>query len=187
MRRRARLTVGLVLAVGLAGCALRRETPQVRYYTLAVEQPEHLGAPATVLAFTIDPPYRDVRLAYRASPYQLDYYTYHRWAAPPRQLLTSIVRDYFGSHDAADTPRIEITGHIRRFEEVDGKDGWSGALTVALTASQAGIRLVDATYAEVEPAERKEPEAVVAALSRALGRILERFAADVTDAARPPP
>jgi ABC-type uncharacterized transport system auxiliary subunit len=173
--------------LALAGCA-GRARPETRYYTLAIS-----GAPAAALpgpvrvgVFTADEPYAGERIAYRTSPYRLDYYSYHRWAAKPRTLVATALRDYLErAAPPADGLPLEIVGHIRRLEEVDEPAGWSGALALDLGVRRGGNVLLERTYAETEPAGARNLEAVAAALSRALGRILDRFAADLAAVAGP--
>ncbi len=179
MRRRAGLTA---LAIVLGACALTRRTPEMRYYTLAVPgvPPARLPAPLTVGAFTADEPYGTPRLAYRTSPYRLDYYVYHRWAADPRRVVAAAARDYLErAAPVADGSPLELTGHVRRLEEVDAADGCQAVLALDVRLERAGRVLLARPYADTEPAEACRPEAVAAALSLALGRILDRVVADL--------
>jgi len=179
----AAVVLATIAGLGLAACSLARRTPAIRYYTLAPPgvPPSALGAPVRVGHFTADQPYASERIAYRTSPYRLDYYTYHRWAADPRRMLAATTRDYLeqGAKEGAGSPPFEIEGHIRRLEEMDGEDSWEGALVLDLKVSRGGKRLLERSYAESEPAGARDPEAVVAALSRALGRILDRLASEL--------
>jgi uncharacterized lipoprotein YmbA len=178
-----------IAALAFAGCALTRGTPQVRSYTLALtgEPAACLTVPVRIGTFTIDQAYATERLAYRTSPYRLDYYTYHRWAADPRQLVQVAARDYLERAaapsgcrvEAAGAP-LEISGHIRRIEELDAPTGWQGVLAVDLRVERAGIPVLARSYAETEPTEARNPEAVAAALSRALARILDRVVAEIS-------
>jgi len=177
--------LGLLLSAAVAGaCSLSRATPEMRYYTLAVPVAgAPLGAPLRIGRFTADLPYAGSRLAYRTSPYRLDYYNYHRWAASPPALIAGVVRDHLeaAAGDGGAAP-VDVVGHVRRLEEVDEADGWKAALTLALRATRGGTLLVEGVYAEEEPAAERTPEAVAAAASRALGRALDRFRADLTRA-----
>lgn len=184
---RRRAVAGVVLVtiamLGPAACSLARRTPAIRYYTLAPPgaPPGALGGAVRVGNFTADQPYTGERIAYRTSPYRLDYYTYHRWAADPRRLLAATARDYLeqAGQKGAAGPALEIEGHIRRLEEVDADDAWEGALVLDLKVSRGGKQLLERSYTESEPTQARNPEAVVAALSRALGRILDRLASDL--------
>ena len=175
------LATALLLATTALGCSLFRATPHVRYYTLTLTgaPPTPLEAPVTVGFFTADEPYTTARLAYRSSPYRLDYYTYHRWAADPRALVRTAIRDYFErATTTAGTP-FEIEGNVRRLEETDDPAGWQGALALDIKVAHGGAIVLQHAYSETEPAEARNAEAVAAALSRALKRMLDQVAADL--------
>jgi ABC-type uncharacterized transport system auxiliary subunit len=187
MRRRAWLAA---FAVVLGACALTRRPPEMRYYTLAVPgvPPARLPAPITVGAFTADEPYGTARLAYRTSPYRLDYYVYHRWAADPRRIVAAAARDYLErAASVVDGPPLELTGHIRRLEEADAAEGCHAVLALDVRLERAGHVSLARPYADTEPADACRPEAVAAALSLALGRILDRMVADLAPATAPAP
>jgi uncharacterized lipoprotein YmbA len=185
MSRRAGL---ITVAVVLGACALVRRPPEMRYYTLAVPgaPAARLPAPLVVGAFTADEPYATARLAYRTSPYRLDYYVYHRWAADPRRVVAAAVRDYLErAAPAADGPPLALAGHVRRLEEVDAAEGCRAALALDVSVEREGSVRLARSYADTEPAEACRPEAVAAALSVALGRIVDRVVADLGTAAAP--
>ncbi|HEY2385468.1 MAG TPA: ABC-type transport auxiliary lipoprotein family protein [Candidatus Binatia bacterium] len=175
-----------LLATTALGCSFFHTQPHIRYYTLTLQgaPATALDAPVSVVGFAADEPYASARLAYRSSPYRLDYYTYHRWAADPRNLLRATVRDYFEHGAAHDGLPYELEGNIRRLEEVDEPAGWQGALTLDIKVARGGATVLQRTYAETEPAAAKNAEAVAAAVSRALQRILDQVSADVAAAPR---
>lgn len=172
------------LAAVLAGCAIGRATPHIRYYTLAVrdEPAARIAAPVHVVAFTSDQPYASERIAYRTSPYRLDYYTYHRWAADPRDLIRTSARDYFERASGGTGLPYEIEGNIRRLEEVDQggvQGGADAALALDLRVARGGTVVLARAFTETEHAESRHPEAVAAALSRALQRVLDQIAREL--------
>jgi ABC-type uncharacterized transport system auxiliary subunit len=184
VRRRRDVRWALVACATLvaAGCSLARRTPEPRYYTLAVPGAPvaHLPAPVRVGVFTRDQPYATARLAYRTSPYRLNYYTYHRWAADPALVVAAAVRDYLERAGGADgAPPFVIEGHLRRLEEVDAAGSRQGALTLDVRVMRDGQVVLERSYTETEPADAETTEAVAAALSRALGRVLDRVAGEL--------
>jgi hypothetical protein len=158
----------------------------VSYYTLAVLGSPPAGVPGRVEVgtFTADEIYETPRLAYRTSPFQIQYYTFHRWAAGSSEnAVSAAVRDYLASAtDAGSAPPVRIDGHLRRIEEVDADGQRSGIVVLELSASCGDAPCLTHAYEDSERAEEDTPEAVVAAMSRALGRILDRFVADLNDA-----
>jgi ABC-type uncharacterized transport system auxiliary subunit len=176
---------GLVVAVGLAGCALlsRKAPPAIQYYEVAVQgtPASPLKAPLELAPFTSDQPYATERIAYRTSPYRIDYYVYNRWASDPRGMVAAATRDYLGRGAPRDggSPLV-LTAHIRRIEEVDDPSGArQGVLGLDVKIVQDGRVVLASSYDESEPAQAANVEAVVEALSRALGRILDRVGADL--------
>jgi uncharacterized lipoprotein YmbA len=181
-RQRASWLATAAAGVVLAACSFSSPTPEMRYYVLAVPPgtAPALRVPVRVEGFSIDDPYATRQLAYRTSPYRLAYYNYHRWAGSPQSVVAGAAREYLGrATPAGDGPAFELSGHIRRLEEVDGADGWQGTIAMDVTVRRQGTVVLDRAVAETEPAAERNPEAVVAALSRALGRVLDRLAADL--------
>jgi len=174
----------LFVVATLAGCSLARSIPNVRYYTLAITAPPSttIGAPIHIGTISSDQPYATERIAFRTSPYQLDYYTYHRWAADPRNLIRTVARDYFERASSGSGVPFELDGNIRRLEEVDEPAAWRGALALDVRLARGGRVVLERAYSESEPAESHHPEAVAAALSRALQRILDQILAEAARA-----
>lgn len=156
------------------------------YYTLAVSgaPPRALPGPVQVGGFTTDAAYATPRLAYRSSPYRLQYYVFHRWAAgSPQRAVEAALGEYLSRAPAAGTgPPIRIGGDIRRIEELDEPGGRHGVLAIEFRVERQGEPWLERSYQDSEPAEADTPEAVVAALSRALGRILARLMDDLASA-----
>jgi len=183
MSRRA---AALVLGAVLAGCALTgKPPPAIQYYVLSVPGTPQtpLPGPVEVHRFTADQPFATERIAYRSSPYRIDYYVYNRWAADPRSMVASAVRDYLDRQPrSTDAAPFVVSGHVRRLEEVDEGKGRRGTVAVDLKIERDGQVLLEHDYSETEPSESETIEGVVAALSRALGRILDQAAGDVAAA-----
>lgn len=189
MKRGCRQSLAALVAacVLLTGCTLARKTPETRYYLLVVPATTAPAPmPMRVGVCTADEPYAGVRLAYRSSPYRLGYYTYHRWAGEAPTVVADAIRDHWSSPDSQ-ADAAEIVVHVRRLEEIDAPEGWSGGITLDVTVRSDRTVLLARTYAETEPATDRTTEAVVAALSRGLGRILDRVAQDLPPAHHPSP
>lgn len=173
------------LLVAVAGCSLGRTPPQMSWYLLMVPgEPIMMPAPVRVGPFTAEQAYASSRLAYRTSPYELDYYLYHRWAAQPRALIAQAVRDALVSPPGGAPTPLEIEGAVRRLEAVEDGPNATGALTLALRATRGADVVVEHVYEEQVPASSRRPKDVAEALSAALRRVLERFRDDVAAAVR---
>jgi ABC-type uncharacterized transport system auxiliary subunit len=178
--RRVSLAVALVgLALAAGACSIARKTPDMRHYVLALAgPPPSVPAPLQVGSFTADSPYAGIRLALRTSPYEIEYYTYHRWAADPRAVLAAALRDWFETATVTGgPPPLELSGRIRALEGVETADGRGARIALDIVVERAGRVLLDRSYDETERAEKRSPGAVVAALSRALERIMGQVVA----------
>lgn len=178
--------LGLAAALATGGC-LARTTPTIRYYTLSVPPPS--GAPiidATIVMSTVggDPGYIGSRMAWRTSPYRVEYSSFHRWIAPPPALVSSAIEDYLRQASTGDpSRRVFVSGTVRRIEAVRDDRGNGAVLGLSLVAELGGRRLVERTWEEYEPVgEGPQAEAVAAALSTALARILREFTAAIAAA-----
>lgn len=174
---RTRQAVLLFVVVAATGaCALFRRTPETHYYVLAVPGTPsgRLPAPVRVRPFAVDPAFAGERMAYSTGANRLDRYTFHRWAADPRSVVATAVRDYLERAAPADGgPPLDVQGTVRALLEVDGAgDAVAGELALDIEVRHGEAVLLRRGYVEREPAAARTPEAVAAALSRALGRVL---------------
>lgn len=178
----------LVLAVALAACSSK--TPDTRFYQLAAPTQR---APVTgdltlvVEPLTTDPAYDDERIVYRANPYRLDYYHYHRWSAAPGMMIGNYLEEALersGRFRAvtreltSDAP-VVLGGRVVAIEEVDrSKTQWLGRLVLELTLTDAKTNRVLWTqqYEETEPVTLQTPEGLARALSVAMNRIVAKAA-----------
>jgi ABC-type uncharacterized transport system auxiliary subunit len=187
------LLLGCVLAAG--GCA---GAPELRYYRVALAAPQAEGEPAPVRLgigrFAAAEPTRQERILYRDSPYRLQYYGADRWEIPPATMVQSALVDRLRASgrflrvvDAGSDPvdaRLDV--RLQTFEEVDEGDIWFGevALAFEVLAPDGRIMAQGASRHRVR-AERRSVEAVVAALSQALGACLDEMADRTAAAVRP--
>jgi ABC-type uncharacterized transport system auxiliary subunit len=186
---------GLTLAsVLLAGCSLTKPQPEIHHYALALTLPEASPSTATrsliVSPFNARDPYGKDLMVYRSSPYRLDFYNYHRWAAAPAELVTDWTRRYLRRSGlfAKVFPATEgnadwfLGGVIRQLEEVDQENTWEAALSIDFWLVPAGQRapVWFQSYTATQQADKRNPEAIAAAMSRNLENILARLAADLT-------
>ncbi len=193
---------GLVLGIVLfSGCSLTKPQPEVRHYTLEIALPAASSATASatlvVRPFSAQDPYSQERLVYRTSPYQLDFYNYHRWAAPPPEQIADWTRRYL--RDTALFTRVSPTGEgaadfalngkIRRLEEVDHEQTWEAVLNIDfwLTRAEQRTPVWFQSYTTVQQATKRNPAAVAEAMSRNLEAILSKLGADLAPVVAAPP
>jgi ABC-type uncharacterized transport system auxiliary subunit len=182
-------------AVGCGGSA-----PEIKHYRLDLEptQADVAAGDKPVLGiepFTTDAAYDDAQIVYRSSPYQLNYYYYHRWAATPGLLLTDALRrgyaatGRFRSVTAGQMGRSDVvlSGHIAAIEEVDvSEDKWVGrvVLELRLRDARTGDVLWSRMVEEQESLAERTPAGLAEAVSAAVTRIVEATASEITTAAR---
>lgn len=180
LRRPAAAVCLVVATLAVTGCVARR-TPSIRYYRVSVPPPAAATIGATIVVSSIgaEPGYAETRMAWRPSPYRIEYTAFHRWVAAPSLMLSSVLEEHL-TQAATGTPsrRVFVTGTVRRIEAVRTDDGRDAVLGLTLAAELDGHRLVERTWDEREPvADSDDPEAVAAAISAALTRILAEFTA----------
>ena len=188
----------LVAAVGLSACG--GSAPEIKHYRLdvATQRVQAEAGDKPVLGiepFTADAAYDEPQIAYRDTPYQLNYYYYHRWAATPGLLVTDALRrgyestGEFKSVTSGLTTRSDVvlSGHIAAIEEVDvSEDKWIGRLVLELRLRDArtGDLLWSQVFEEQEALEERTPAGLAEAMSKALTRIVETTADKIAKAAR---
>src|SRR5215510_7373798 len=134
---------GLVLGGVLFGaCSLTKPQPEIHHYALTLTLPEVSSTTATpsliVSPFNARDPYGQDLMVYRSSPYRLDFYNYHRWAATPAELVTDWTRRYLREAGlfAKVFPTTDgnadwiLSGVIQQFAEVDHEQSWEAALAI---------------------------------------------------------
>jgi ABC-type uncharacterized transport system auxiliary subunit len=199
----------LVLAVALSACFGGGPAPAIQYYALSA--PDAVARTGAAPAIAVEElraqaPYDERRIVYRTSPYQLSYYEYDQWAADPGVLVAEYLRRAYQASGrfglvlpqaGADTAAI-LGGQVLAFEEL-GSGGAAGASAKASTPGRTwkarvvlDLELRDAEAGRVLwtqrverelPLQSRSPEALAAALSKALGEIAATTATDVAAAA----
>lgn len=198
MRHPRPFFVVLLVSLVLCGCSLTRPKQEVRYYALALSS--HSPTPSNsapvkaslvVRPFSAQPPYNRDRMVYRSSPYEFDFYHYHRWVTKPADMLTTLTRrslqqsglftTVYPTPDAqAD---LRLGGVVRQYEEVDQVQAWQAILRVEvwLSRSQEPAPFWFRSYSATRPATKRNPAAVAEAMSQNLQDVLERLTNDLAN------
>ena len=167
--------------------------PEMHYYALSLSLPESTPRTSTVSlivrTFAAQDPYNEERIVYRTSPYAVDFYNYHRWAASPAQQTTDWTVQYLRASGlfakvlpiANTKADYVLHGIIRQFEEIDADNRWDATLTLDLWLTRDVERTPFWTqsYTSTQTAAKRAPEAVAAAMSHCLEDILQRLTADL--------
>ncbi len=182
----------LALAVALAGCATPAFTPATRYYLdVAVDVPAAQALDKTLGVRPIEAalPYRQ-KVAYRDAGYVLGSYETIQWAELPRDMVTRALMDAItatnrfkdvGNASDMVAPDMLLTGELRRFDLVRTAEPWTAEceIRLELRETQNPNVIWAATLSAKEPLAENSPSALPAAMSRAIGTIVNKAAADM--------
>ncbi len=125
-------------------------------------------------------------LVYRASAEQIGFYDYHRWAADPREFVTSAITDRLRAggtfadvkvYDGRSSADYILTGRLEKLEEVDYEGGVK--VEVALSAQMIEVRTGAQVWAnavsEIRKVDQRNVPAVVSEMSNAMDRAMDRL------------
>ena len=186
----------------LAGCSITQSKQEVHYYALSLSSRTTGAAPTAhtkaspgsptslvVRPFTAHQPYNRDRIVYRSSPYQVDFYHYHRWVSKPAAMVTTLTRRalqqshlFSTVYPTPDAPAdMRLGGVIRQCEEIDQAQSWQAVLSIDvwLSRSRNASPFWFETYTATQQASKRNPAAVAEAMSRNLQEILQQLSADL--------
>jgi ABC-type uncharacterized transport system auxiliary subunit len=123
---------------------------------------------------------------YRASPEQIGFYDYHRWAADPRQFVTAAVAERLRStgslaeitvYDGRSHADYVIIGRLEKLEEVDYGGGVKVevALSAQMTNVRTGTTVWSSSASDIEDVSQRNVPAVVREMSKAMDRAIEKL------------
>ena len=193
MRRRLTATlITLTISASLIGCVSRVKYPT--YYTLhvppAVDPPRAPKAAASVAVGEFRSPtyLRQGAIVYRATPEEVGFYNYQRWAVDPREFVTDTIADRLREsgrfaevkiYDGRSDVDLMLTGRLEKLEEVDYEGGVK--VEVALSAQMTDLRSGKAVWAnaasETAEVNKRTVPAVVAEMSQAMDGAIQKLLA----------
>jgi ABC-type uncharacterized transport system auxiliary subunit len=141
-------------------------------------------------------PYRQERIIYRTSPYQVQSYVYARWEAPPVEMVHERLLEQFAASERfrrvvpwrrGEVLDYRLEARLRRFEELDEADGWYGLVELEYEiVDRDGRSLLREVTSQRVRVEARTMDGVVEALSRglraALDEVVTKTAAALKDA-----
>ena len=193
MRRRpAASLVILAISACLAGCGVKYPS----YYTLhvppAADLPTPGGTRASVAVREFQAPayLRQGAIVYRASPEQVGFYNYHRWAVDPREFLSNAIAGRlrasgrFGEvkvYDGRSDVDFILSGRLEKLEEVDYEGGVK--VEVALSAQMTELRSGKTVWAnaatETAKVDKRTVPSIVAEMSHAMDGAIQKLLASL--------
>ena len=184
------LITTLAVSIAFVGCAGKVKYPT--YYTLHVPpapaSPVGPDARTSVAVREFRAPgyLRQGPLVYRASPEQIGFYDYHRWAADPRQFVTAAVAERLRStgslaeitvYDGRSHADYVISGRLEKLEEVDYGGGVKVEveLSAQMTNVRTGTTVWSSSASDIEDVSQRNVPAVVGEMSKAMDRAIEKL------------
>ncbi len=185
----------LTISACLTGCAGGAKFPA--YYTLhvppAADMPSAAASrPSLAVREFRSPEYlHQGAIVYRTSPEQIGFYQYHRWAVDPREFVTNAIIDRLratgrfaevSAYDGQSDVDFVLSGRIEKLEEVDYEGGVKVevALSAQITDPRAGKTVWADAASESARVDKRSVPAVVAEMSQAMDRAIQKLAASLT-------
>ncbi|RMI03313.1 MAG: hypothetical protein D6681_10190 [Calditrichaeota bacterium] len=179
---------GSLLMLLLLHCA---GTPPMFYYRIDYSPPSAdslnhlLPAVIGVDRFDADVLYDQDRIVYRSSPYEVQFYNYRRWIAPPPRLVKDRVYEHLRAsglfRQVVRLPSLIPTdyvlqGRIKAFEEWDEADRWFGQVTIVFQLYRVEDRELvwEGEFSHKTPTRQKTPVEVVRAISESLKTVIDQ-------------
>ena len=181
----------VLILIGLSFYIIRcGHVPAIYYYRIDYElpKPDSLNSviPITlgIKEFETDVIYKGDKIVYRNSPYEVQYYHYRRWVAPPRKLVKEKILEQLkasGDFDnvvsMSNSYKVDyiLSGKIKAFEEWDQADSWYGIVTIAFELYRIDTEEVvwEDVFSESTKALKREPIEVIKAISTSLQKVVE--------------
>ena len=170
----------------LANCG---SVPQTFYYRVDYQIEDlrngNHAIPLTlgIRQFDADVLYQGDRIVYRQSPYQVQFYHYRRWVAPPKKIVTEkVLKQFQASGLFANVVRIPsaikndytLNGEIQAFEEWDEGGSWYGLVTIEFKLQNSDFEIVwQKVFSEKTIVEKKEHVEIVKAISQSLNKVVK--------------
>lgn len=183
----------LTLLATLAGCGRVRYPA---YYTLNLPAPpdppaaECVRTSIAVRQFQSPSYLRQGPIVYRATPEEIGFYEYHRWATDPRALVTSAVIDHLRAsgqfalvsmYDGRPDHQYVFSGKLEKLEEVDYPAGVKVevAMSGQITRVQTGTTVWSNAVSEVGTVSRRSVPGVVSEMNQMVASAINKLLATV--------
>jgi ABC-type uncharacterized transport system auxiliary subunit len=183
----------LTLLATLAGCGRVRYPA---YYTLNLPAPpdppaaDSVRTSIAVREFQSPSYLRQGPIVYRATPEEVGFYEYHRWATDPRALVTSAVIDHLRAsgqfalvsmYDGRPDNQYVFSGKLEKLEEVDYPAGVKVevAMSGQITRVQTGTTVWSNAVSEVGTVSRRSVPGVVSEMNQTVASAINKLLATV--------
>jgi ABC-type uncharacterized transport system auxiliary subunit len=188
------LALILAIVTALTGCGGKLRYPS--YYTLNMPAPPDPPAPQGVRTSIAvrefqSPGYlRQGPIVYRATPEEIGFYEYHRWAADPRTLVTNAVVDHLRAsgqfslvsmYDGRPNNDYVFSGKLEKLEEVDYQTGVKVevAMSAQITKVPTGATVWSTAVSEVGTVSQRNVTGVVSQMNRTMELAINKLLSTV--------
>jgi ABC-type uncharacterized transport system auxiliary subunit len=164
--------------------------PPTYYYKIHYDLTQHNSPTPLPITIGIEPfdsdiLYKGDRIVYRNSEYEVQFYHYRRWIAPPNKIAYESTLEQFRSSGIfqnvvkyPSTSEVDyiLTGKIKAFEEWDENNTWYGIVSIAfeLRDKKNSKTIWQNTFTEKTNVLKKEPKEVVKAISESLKKVVKK-------------
>jgi ABC-type uncharacterized transport system auxiliary subunit len=190
------LVVMMILLAALSGCGRMRYPA---YYTLNLPAPpdppaaESVRNSIAVREFQSPGYLRQGPIVYRATPEEVGFYEYHRWAADPRMLVTSAVVEHLRAngqfskvsmYDGHPNNDYVFSGRLEKLEEVDYQAGVNVevAISAQITRVSTGATVWSNAVSEIRPVYQRKIDGVVSEMNRTMELAINKLLSTVPKA-----
>jgi len=192
MKLHEKIFLFLLIPIAFGACLnLKQPSNKIEFYTLEYDPPpldklKTLPCVIRLERFSVAPEYNSDRIIYRDTSFKRDSYVYFRWRANPGDLVSSFLsRDIKQSgffkavlpYDSRLPSSYLLEGSVDEFFEWDAEEKWEAVLSVSITfmaENEPDINkriLFQKNYQVREPCEKKNPQALAGAMSRAMSTV----------------
>jgi cholesterol transport system auxiliary component len=203
-----RIAIFILFSLFFSACVgLNKPSPTITQYTLQYDPPAKsqgntLPVVLKVERFQVAPEFNTFQMVYGESAFERNVYHYHQWRSNPGDLVNyALMRDLRNSgsfsgvlpRESPIRPTHILEGMVDQFYEKDGSNTCHAVLTMGITLMVLGEPditkriLLQKSYHEVEPCDRRNPAALAKAMSHAMGRISGKIIKDLETSLGPPP
>ncbi len=164
-----------------------RKIPETHRYQL-VTPPTQVAIPPDVRielrSVSGGAPYQDTGLAVQTSEYRIDSYRFHRWVAPPTDMVADRLRSIIyapstAGETQADARTAVLQADVQGFQQVQTGSQSAGLVTIQTCLYPTGIfqrAFWCQSFSKSTPASADGPEAATAAINSSLNDVLQQFA-----------
>ncbi len=196
------IVIGFIFLSATSCIDFTRPYKEVFYYHVNYDPPTPEGTPITGItvrlgSFNAASSFQSLKIIYSTSTYKRKTYEYHQWLTTPSDMIAELLqRDMAASNlygavvsiRSSLPPHYELEGTIEEIMEKDEGETWFSVISVRCAAfafpEKIGKKhvLYQKAYKESVQTQKKNPAAVVAAMSDAMKKISIRIQEDLNKA-----